>query len=233
MQRSSIIKYLAVFSLLFPIAGLAQTTSSFDEQVRQALLRNPEIILEVFAILENEKKAEAAASDQQIISQYSAQIFGELDSQSEIILVEFSDYQCGYCRQAAPVIESILTDNPNIQFRLIELPILGEKSREYAAKMLAVKALYGDEIYMELHDLFIGGRGGELQNFDVVIARQGLSPQLVYDKSLSDEVAAVIAENLALANNMGISGTPGFVTRSSIIRGFVQKPVLLQALSGS
>ena len=79
----------------------------------------------------------------------------------------------------------------------------------------------------------LGAGGGELQNFDVVIAQQGLSPQLVYDKSLSDDIVSEIADNLALANNMGISGTPGFVTRSDIIRGFVQKPVLLQALSGS
>jgi len=214
-------------------ASTAQDLGTFDEQVRQALLRNPEIILEVFALLEDQQKTEAAASDQQIINQFSVELFGSDADTSDNILVEFVDYQCGYCRQSVPVVASILADNPEVTLRLIELPILGEKSREYAAKMLAIKSLYGEETYLELHSLFLGGRGGELQNFDAVIAEHGLSPQHVYEVALTAPIQDIIDANLALAEAMGISGTPGFVTRSSIIRGFVQKPVLLQALSGS
>lgn len=214
-------------------ASLAQETATFDEQVRQALLRNPEIILEVFALLEDQQKTEAAVSDQQIISQFSAELFGEDAEEYDSILVEFVDYQCGYCRQSVPVVASIMDDDPDLTLRLIELPILGEKSREYAAKMLAIKSLYGEDTYMELHSVFLGGRGGELQNFNAVIADRGLSPQRVYDVGLTEPIQETIAANLALAAAMGISGTPGFVTRSHIIRGFVQKPVLLQALSGS
>ncbi len=214
-------------------ASIAQDFETFDDQVRQALLRNPKIILEVFALLEGQQKAEAAMSDQQIIDQFSVELFGGDAEVSDRVLVEFVDYQCGYCRQSVPVVASIMDDNPDVTLRLIELPILGEKSREYAAKMLAIKALYGEETYLELHSLFLGGRGGELQNFDAVIAARGLSPQQVYEIALTDPIQDVIAANLALAAAMGISGTPGFVTRSSIIRGFVQKPVLLQALSGS
>lgn len=214
-------------------ASIAQDFGTFDEQVRQALLRNPEIILEVFALLEDQQQAEAAMSDQQIIDQFSVELFGGDADARDRILVEFVDYQCGYCRQSVPVVASIMDDNPDITLRLIELPILGEKSREYAAKMLATKSLYGEETYLELHGLFLGGSGGELQNFDAVIAERGLSPQHVYEVALTDPIQETIAANLALAEAMGISGTPGFVTRSSIIRGFVQKPVLLQALSGS
>ena len=211
----------------------AQEVGTFDEQVRQALLRNPEIILEVFALLEDQQKAEAAVSDQQVIDQYSVELFGDDAEANGSILVEFADYQCGYCRQSVPVVASLLADHPDMTLRVIELPILGEKSREYAAKMLAIKSLYGEEAYLELHSLFLGGRGGELQNFDEVIADRGLSPQRVYEVALTEPIQETIAANLALAEAMGINGTPGFVTRSSIIRGFVQKPVLLQALSGS
>ena len=225
--------FAAVSFAITASASLAQETAIFDDQVRQALLRNPEIILEVFALLEDQQKAEAAMSDQQIISQFSVELFGSDADESGNILVEFVDYQCGYCRQSVPVVASIMDDNPVVTLRLIELPILGEKSREYAAKMLAIKSLYGEETYLELHGLFLGGRGGELQNFDAVIAEYGLSPQQVYEVALTAPIQDIIDANLALAEAMGISGTPGFVTRSSIIRGFVQKPVLLQALSGS
>lgn len=233
MRHFPIAKYIAAFSLLFPSVALAQTSQTFDEQVRQTLLRNPDIILEVFSILESRQKEESLANDQQLIKQNSDELFGVSDFTSGNVLVEFADYQCGYCRQSGPIIESILSDNPNIRLRLIELPILGDQSREYAAKMLAIKSLYGEDTYIELHNIFILNREGELQNFDTVVAQHGLSPQRIYDASLSDEISAKIAANLDLANILGINGTPGFVTRSKIIRGFVQKPVLLQALSGS
>ncbi|MBL1435573.1 MAG: DsbA family protein [Rhodobacteraceae bacterium] len=235
MRIQFILTFLTPFLFFFPATGQSQTQtpSSFDEQVRQVLLRNPEIILEVFAILEDQQRVETSASDQQIIEQFSNELFGDNADASHSILVEFSDYQCGYCRQSAPVVASILAENPEITLRLIELPILGEKSREYAAKMLAIRSLYGEETYMELHRLFLGGRGGELQNFDAVIAERGLSPQRVYEVANTDPIQETIAANLALADAMGIGGTPGFVTRTDIIRGFVQKPVLLEALSGS
>ena len=225
--------FAAVSFAITATASLAQETATFDEHVRQALLRNPEIILEVFALLEDQQKADAAMGDQQIIDQYSVELFGSDAEASDNILVEFVDYQCGYCRQSVPVVASLLADHPDVTLRVIELPILGEKSREYAAKMLAIKSLYGEDTYLEFHSLFLGGRGGELQNFDAVIAERGLSPQRVYEIALTAPIQETIAANLALAAAMGISGTPGFVTRSNIIRGFVQKPVLLQALSGS
>jgi len=225
--------FTAVTFVISASASLAQETATFDEHVRQALLRNPEIILEVFALLEDQQKTEAVVSDQQIINQFSVELFGSDAEASDNILVEFVDYQCGYCRQSVPVVASILADNPEVTLRLIELPILGEKSREYAAKMLAIKSLYGEDTYMDLHSLFLGGRGGELQNFDAVIAAHRLSPQHVYEVALTAPIQDIIAANLALAEAMGIGGTPGFVTPSRIIRGFVQKPVLLQALSGS
>ncbi|MCF6278198.1 MAG: DsbA family protein, partial [Anaerolineales bacterium] len=158
--------FTAAAFVISAAASTAQDFGTFDKQVRQALLRNPEIILEVFALLEDQQKAETAMSDQQIIDQFKVELFGEDADSSNSILVEFADYQCGYCRQSVPVVASIMADNPDVSLRLIELPILGEKSREYAAKMLAIKALHGEETYLELHSLFLGGRGGELQNFD-------------------------------------------------------------------
>ncbi len=232
-RSSRALIYSAAAFVISASPSFAQEAGVFNEQVRQALLRNPEIILEVFALLEDQQKTDAAVSDQQIIDQFKVELFGEDADSSNSILVEFADYQCGYCRQSVPVVASIMADNPDVSLRLIELPILGEKSREYAAKMLAIKALHGEETYLELHSLFLGGRGGELQNFDGVIAERGLSPQRVYEVALTEPIQQTIAANLALAKGMGISGTPGFVTRSNIIRGFVQKSVLLQALSGS
>ncbi|MEX0304444.1 MAG: DsbA family protein, partial [Leisingera sp.] len=87
-------------------AETPQTDAEFDQRVRDVLLRNPDIILEVFALLEAKEEAAKAVKDQELIAKVADELFEGLDPEKPI-LVEFQDYNCGYCRRAHPVVASL------------------------------------------------------------------------------------------------------------------------------
>ena len=100
-------------------AETPQTDFEFDQRVRDALLRNPDIILEVFALLEAKEEAAKAVKDQELIANVAVELFEGLDP-AKPILVEFQDYNCGYCRRAHPVVASLKETMPDLQLLTLE-----------------------------------------------------------------------------------------------------------------
>ena len=139
-------------------AETPQTDFEFDQRVRDALLRNPDIILEVFALLEAKEEAAKAVKDQELIAKVADELFEGLDP-AKPILVEFQDYNCGYCRRAHPVVASLKETMPDLQLVLMETPVLGKESTFTAKAALALKALKGVDAYREFSDAMMSVQG--------------------------------------------------------------------------
>lgn len=199
----------------------------FDAAVRESLLRNPEVILEVFELLEAQQASAQQAEDAMLIANTAYRLF---DGAGEApVLVEFVDYQCGYCRQAQSQIEALLAEHPETQLRVVQLPILGDASLRMARIVAAIRELHGEEAYLTAHRAIMAGDGRLLQNPETLIESLGHDVESVMAKAETDEVQSQIAATQGLARELRISGTPGFVTRTDIIRGFAD----MQALEGA
>ena len=118
-------------------AEVGEISDPFDQRVRETLLRHPEILLEVFALLEAQQKAGQIPTDPEMIAKVADTLFAGLDPKKPI-LVEFLDYNCGYCRQVHPVVSALRAQNPELQFVVLQMPILGEGSRYAAEAALAL-----------------------------------------------------------------------------------------------
>lgn len=200
-------------------AETPQSLPEFDSQVRDALLRNLEIILEVFALLEQKEEANKALQDQKIIASIADELFAGLDPEQPI-LVEFQDYNCGYCRKVHAEVQALKTDNPDLQVVIMEMPILGTGSDFTAKVALALKELKGEAAYLEFSDEMMTTPG----QANAVSALKVLS-KLGHDP---EELAAAVkagvgADELQKASRMaaavGAKGTPYFVGPGGIIRG--------------
>ncbi len=197
-------------------------------EIRAYLLENPEVLVEAMGILQTREEAAAVDRDALLIQSNAEVIFASPDDwvggnpDGDITLVEFMDYQCGYCRKAYTEVEELVASDGNIRFVVKEFPILGEASLLSAKFAIAVRQLHGDAAYEGAHDALIALRGEPtVETLARLATDLGLDPQPVIDRMDSDEVMAVIKATHALAEKMEISGTPTFVLKGTMLRGYV------------
>lgn len=203
-------------------------TDKFDSFVREALLRNPNIMLEVFEILENQQASISQEADAELIRAAADSLFvGAADDAP--VIVEFFDYNCGYCRRAHLEMQAIRERHDEVEFVHMHLPILGNSSTELAKTAMAVRQLYGDEAYNDLHARLMEDDGRMKARLTVELTQMGYDPEEIAEVANGSEVRDALDRAGQIARSLGISGTPAFVTRSQIMRGFVGRTELINA----
>jgi len=212
--------------------------AAFRDEVRAYLLENPEVLMEAIGVLEKRQADAQISNDQMLIQENAEALFndgysfvgGNLDG--DVTLVEFLDYQCGYCKKAHPEVSELISGDGNIRFIVKEFPILGDASVLASRFAISVKQAAGDEAYRKIHDELMTFRG---QISEESLRNLATSMQLDADTILStmnsDAVSDVIAQNHALAQRMQINGTPGFVIETQMLRGYVPLDEMQQVVA--
>lgn len=245
---------LAAFGLVTSLVGglaglpaLAEGTATmtpeeraaFHAEVRAYLLENPEVIVEALEILQTREDAAATERDAMLVQAKSTEIFlsptdwvgGNPDG--DITLVEFMDYRCGYCRKAHDEVKSLVQTDGNIRYVIKEFPILGEGSLVSSQFAIAVRLLHGDVAYKAAHDALIDLRGDPTpETLGRLASSLGHDPAPIMAKMATDEVLSIISTNHALADAMEISGTPTFVLKDTMLRGYVPLEGMQEIVAG-
>ncbi len=145
------------------------------------------------------------------------------NSSGDITLVEFFDYNCGYCRGALADMLTLLKEEPKLKFVLKELPVLGRSSMEAARIAIAVRMQDQDgRLYLAFHQKLLGGSRPANNNTALQAARDAGADMERLTRDLeSPEVQATIAENLTLARAIGVTGTPSYVSGVTVIPGAI------------
>lgn len=196
---------------------------AIEQIIKEYLIKNPEILIEAQGALEVKlEKAQAkrlkvaiAENAEQIFRQPNAAIAGDPDG--DITVVEFFDYNCGYCRRGLSDVVKLVESDPKVRVVFKELPILSKGSEEAARVALAAR---NQGKYWELHRALLEARGRANEASALKLA-EGLGfdmEQLKADMD-SEEVKAEIAQAEALAKKMGINGTPHFLVGDRSIPG--------------
>jgi protein-disulfide isomerase len=201
---------------------------AFRAEVRAYLLDNPEVIMEAVAVLEEREAAAQEAADREMVKAHAEEIFDDGYSwvggnpDGDVTLVEFIDYRCGYCRRAHDEVNELVENDGDIRLVIKEFPILGPDSLASSRFAIATKQVAGDEAYHAAKEALIR-MTGEVN--EVTLTRLAESLGLDADEILlqmqSPDVDEVIARTRALAQRLGISGTPTFVLPDRMVRGYV------------
>lgn len=232
MPTSGPILAAALFlaALASPVA--AQMTdperAEFRAEVRAYLLENPEILAEMFALLETRQQAATVDADRDRIAAEAAAIFADGHSYAggnpdgDVTLVEFTDYQCGYCRRSHAEVLELVAGDGNIRRVVKELPILGPGSMLAARAAIATLIAEGPEAYAALNASLMALEGPVTDaSLDATLRGAGLDPASVRAGMEDPEVTRRIDANLALARTLGIEGTPTFVFADRMLRGYL------------
>lgn len=192
--------------------------------VHDYLIQNPEVLLEAQQALQIKEEAKLEAAAQTAILKYKDQIFNDPNSpvignkKDELVLVEFFDYQCPHCKYMKDVIQNILKANPNLKIISKELPIFGGDS-EFAAKLALAAAKQNK--YWEIHNALMGATNPLTQDKALAIAKQlGLNMDQLKTDMNSNDIAKEIQDNLNLAQQLGLVGTPTIIIAKNHLSQF-------------
>ncbi len=202
--------------------------AQFRAEVRAYLMDNPEVIMEAVELLQSREAAQQAQADVSLVSDNAAAIFDDGYSwaggnlEGDIVMVEFLDYRCGYCRKAHSEVAKLLETDSNIKIIIKELPILGEQSVLASRFAVATKQIAGDDSYHEMHNALMAFNGDlTLPGLRRLAETFGLDADAIVAQMDSDDVTAEIAKTRELAQKLNISGTPTFVLQDELLRGYL------------
>ena len=145
----------------------------------------------------------------------------------DVVLYEFFDYNCGFCRKAAQDLDEILRDDKNLRLGLINNAILSIGSVQAAKVQQAVLRLHGPRVAGEFHARMFGRRGqGDGASALAVVRDMGLDPKKIEESGDSPAVTAVLTRQAKLAASLGMEMTPSFAIAGVGLLGWPGKASL-------
>ncbi|WP_439573513.1 DsbA family protein [Phreatobacter sp.] len=211
-----------------PAQPTAEERARIEAIVRDYLLRNPEVLQEALVELERrqaqaEERARTEAfqaNRDRLYRSPNAVVLG--NPQGDVTLVEFFDYNCGFCKRALPETVELLRSDPRIRLVLKDFPVLGPGSVEAAQVAIALKMQLDGPKYFEFHQKLLGGRGQANRARALEAARDVGADMARLERDMaSPQVAATLAENARLAELLRINGTPSYVVGDDVVVGAV------------
>ncbi len=240
-----ILSGLAVTSLLAaPVSAAEEPPRAADESVSpqqrqaiEAIIRDyiadhPEVVIDAIQAYqaqmqrEQQQQAEAALqeSEDDLLNDPRTPVAGNPDG--DVTIVEFFDYNCGYCKQVLPSIQTLLETDENVRYVFKEFPILGAGSVVASRAALAVWNL-SPEKYLPFHVALMNSRGSVSEQHVFGVAEQvGVDPEALKAEMQEPEIDEKIRDNIALGQRIGIRGTPAFIINDQIVPGAVSLDAL-------
>ena len=237
-MRTFLAAVLLVLAFIVPSAGLAEPLSSDQVQqverlIREYLLAHPELLVEMSNRLRAQQEQAGAQRVKEVVAARRAELLSDPNSyvvgnaSADVTIVEFFDYQCGYCKRVHPSLTTLLQRDPGVRLVLKELPVLGPAS-EMAARA-AVASLAQPGKYHAFHTALMQNQGSLDEASVLAIAgRAGVDVTKLSAEMKSDRVASVIKANRELAAALGVNGTPAFVIGDRLVPGAVSLERLVE-----
>lgn len=255
MTQKALRKLLFYVSLSLAVIGVAFSlgTQAADEAEVQAkalepaevtaiegvieryLTENPEVLVRALRAYQDQQKLAQEEQQREHLATRQTDLYEDPDTpvvgnaDGDVVMVEFFDYRCPYCKRIANVLQRAMKDDGNIRLVMKEFPILGEESVE-AAKISLATEMQGK--YEEFHFALINAPGRVTKVSALAVAEEmGLDMEQLEKDAESPEIAAMIAKNQQLARSLGITGTPALVVNGEIMPGAVEYPTLKSLIS--
>ena len=216
-----------VILIFFLIFNLHSADKNINEQqieniIKKYILENPEILIESLEKFTANQKEKEQKSFVNILNDfYDTKIYESLprigNMDSKLIIIEFVDYNCGYCKKTLSTISKLIKNFNNIQIVFIDYPILSESSEIAARASLAANE---QNAYFEYHTILLNNTKLINENILYKIAKELSLDIEKFKKDISSEkIKNNIIKNIKFANSLKIKGTPTFIIGKQILPG--------------
>ncbi|WP_194842466.1 DsbA family protein [Endozoicomonas sp. OPT23] len=227
-------------SMLLASSSLSAATLDDQQQqqvkdlVRETLIKNPEILIEAMTEYRKREAMAQQHAESKTLEDRNALLFNDPDSpfignpDAKLTITLFSDYNCGYCKRQDPVLQQLVKENPDVKVVIKELPILGPESLEAANYAMAVFQ-QDKKKYIAVNNRLISKPGRHSSSsIKAALKAEGVD---VDNLKIDDKVQKKIQENIQLAQELGIRGTPALVFSDQVLKGYTQMPALKEMIA--
>lgn len=229
-----LITLLCLLPLLVAPLSAAPLDASQEKAVEKLIsdyfIRNPEKLEQALDAYRAHMQLREEQLFEQTLSENAPALYNnKMDfsmgpANAPITIVEFFDYNCGYCKRVFSPLMEVMKDNKDVRLVFKELPILSEDSDRAARLALAI----GDRLqFLTFHTKLMTHRGKINQAvLDKTLADMKLDKAALSQKAKAPEIEAHLAANEMLAQKLGISGTPAFIINNQFYPGALEKQQL-------
>ena len=198
-----------------------------NDMIHQFIMNNPEVLMESVELyhkrLAEEKSKGAKEASGNLLDDIKSKDLkvpygGNADA--EFLIVEFMDYNCGYCKRGFDAVQQAIADKElDVKVAFVDLPVLGNSSRE-AAKFALAADMQGK--YFDFHIALFEKKGAKSEAlFKTISDELGMDFEKLKADANGKEVAALLLRNRELADGLGISGTPAFIIGDEFVPGYI------------
>lgn len=204
---------------------------AIERIVRDYLIQNPEVLLEVGRELEKRQAMMQVAEQKRVIVENREKIFAAPtdfvfgNPNGDITVVEFFDYNCPWCKRAVGELTKLVEADPNVKVILKEFPIFGENST-FSAKVAMASQKQGK--YLDFHVALMKERQVNKDNVFKIAEKVGLDVAKLKADMNNPEYDAAIKQTSEIAQSLGIEGTPGYIVDAKVNVGFLPLDGLTQ-----
>jgi protein-disulfide isomerase len=200
-----------------------------EKIIKEYLVGHPEVLQDALAEMEKRQAAAETEKHKTAVRDYSQALFDSSrqvtlgNPQGDVTMVEFFDYNCGYCKRALADMLDLIKNDPKLKVVLKEFPVLGPGSVEAAQVAVAVRMQdKTGKKYLDFHQKLLGGRGQADRARALAVAKEVGIDMARLEKDLAgDEIKATIDESMKLAEALGLNGTPSYVVGTDVVVGAV------------
>ena len=202
--------------------------------VRDYLLANPEILVEVGEELEKRRQEKQNAANLKVLIAKKDKVFrspydyvlGNKDG--DVTIVEYFDYNCGWCKRALNEVVNLTKNDKKVRVVMKEFPIFGEDS-QFAAKAAMASVKLGK--YWPFHVAMMRAERVTKANTMQIAASVGIDVEALKKEMAKPEYDKALQENARLAQQLGMQGTPAFIIDANINYGYVPLDGLKKTLA--
>lgn len=175
--------------------------------------------------------AQQEPTPQQVFNDPAAPVLG--NPEGDVTVVEYFDYQCGYCKRDYPMVRDVVEADGNVRLVMKDWPIFGEVS-VFAAQAALAAAPLGE--YDTALDALMRAKGRlSFDAIEEILTGAGLSmDQLTQSVNANEqEIAGLLTRNYQQAQAFQFIGTPSFIIGKTLYPGVLKEPMLKEAIASA
>ncbi|WP_272678755.1 DsbA family protein [Providencia sp. PROV137] len=215
-------------SLMFGAMAQAAPLNSEQEAqvrklVRDTLVENPEILEEAIVALQAKQGEKQQAQMKETLKMEKEALFNDPTSpvlgnkNAKLVLVNFTDFNCPFCKRFDPQLEDIVKKYPNDVAVVIKyLPFKGQTSMD-SAQLTMTLWQENPKAFEALHHKFMQ-KQGMLSDANIKEALKATGNDKL---KASEKSREGIRTNMMLAEKLGVNGTPATLVGEEMIPGAI------------
>ena len=196
--------------------------------IKDYLLKNPDVLRDALVEMERKQKADEEQARSKAVADQAPLIYNSPrqavlgNPNGKVTLVEFFDYNCGYCKKALDDLARLVKEEPELRVVIKDFPVLGPGSVEAAEVATALRAQFKGDKYWQYHQKLMTLKGQIGKTQALAVAKELGADMTKLEKEMADPATrASIQEVMQIADTLSLTGTPSYVLANDVVVGAV------------